>query len=167
MLVDGLELQCKHTFHVVAVNGAGESILSLPSESIIFLPPSQPKNVSAVRIDSSTVSVSWVRPSNNGFSSIDGYHVEYSQSPLFEKSINTTTQRLQIAGSKSSADILGVTPLPIYVRVTSSNGVGESIASAIIGPVFDLCLRDEYLRTHVKHVPSDIFTQKEPTAFPS
>ena len=149
MLIDGLELNCKHSFAVVAVNGAGESTASADAQSVIFLPPSQPHNISVVRIDSSTVSVNWATPSNNGHSTIDTYQVEYSKSKTFDESINTTTHRLQIGGSKTSADILGVTPFPIYIRVFASNGVGESVSSLIVGPLFDTCLKNEYLRTHV------------------
>ena len=36
--------------------------------------------------------------------------------------MQSTSHRLQIAGSKTSADLLGVTPFPIFVRVIAQNG---------------------------------------------
>jgi len=111
-----------YTFKIVERNSAGASSDSLASNSVTpnaSTPPAAPTIGTATSLNSSSASVTFTAPANNGGSSILDYTVLSSPGGI------TAT------GSSSPITITGLSPNTSYTfTVTARNSVGSSIASA-------------------------------------
>jgi hypothetical protein len=124
--VTGLTTGTTYTFRVRAVNPAGSGPLSSASNSVTptsAVVPSQPTNVAAQGA-SNSAKVTWTPSESDGDSAITRYDV----TPY----IGTAAQpSVQAAATASSVTIPDLTNGTAYTfRVTATNGVGTSAASA-------------------------------------
>lgn len=88
--------------------------------------PAAPAAPSTTSTSSGSLSVSWSAPGDNGGSTVTGYRVQYSTSPVFAGA--STTDRVGTA-----ATITGLTPgATYYVRVAAKNAVSD--AASTVGP---------------------------------
>ena len=128
-IFSGLTNGTTYTFTVQAINVAGASIASSPSNSIMpFTVPGAPTSVSATRGNARAI-LTWTAPSSNGGSSIIMYRVTSNNNIIRD-----------VSGTLTSIIFSGLTNDTIYnFTVQAINIAGASIASSpsnSVTPIF-------------------------------
>lgn len=123
--VTGLTRGVKYTTQVKAVNIAGSSAAgNAAAVTVSVAKPAAPTNPSIKAEDSSTISVSWVAPLDNGGSSITSYKVNLTDSS--GKVLSTAT----VSSTSSNAIFINLKPATSYkATVVAVNGAGASLGS--------------------------------------
>jgi hypothetical protein len=118
IIVSGLTNGIAYTFTVVATNIYGNSVPSLPSNSVTpATVPSAPTNVSALA-GNAQATVSFTLPTNNGGSAITGY------------TVTSIPGNFSQSGTTSPITVTGLTNGTSYTfTVIATNAVGNSIQS--------------------------------------
>src|SRR5690606_9890408 len=118
-------------FRVMARNAvtaaAGSTSVASAVDSVkLGAAPAAPTGVT-VTPAAGAAAVAWVAPSNDGGSTITGYHVSLSTSPTFASDVVTAT----VSGAARSYTRAGLIPgVTYYARVRAVNAVGSGAHSA-------------------------------------
>jgi hypothetical protein len=135
IVVTGLTNGTGYIFRVAAVNAVGRGDYSAPTGVITpqALPPAAPTGLSATRISSGTVGVSWTAPPSIGTAPITDYVVEYS--------VNGGTSWTTFpdgVGTGTTATLSGLTngvSHLIRVAAVNKNGTGAWAGPVAITPL--------------------------------
>ena len=124
--IDGLTNGVAYTFTVIATNLMGDSVASLPSESVTpSYVPAAPTNVTATR-GNKQLTVSWTAPTDTG-----GYPIL-----SYTASISPGSQTCKVVPPVSSCLFTGLTNgTPYTFTVTAENLIGDSVASEPSSPL--------------------------------
>ena len=128
--VTGLTNGTAYTFTVIATNAVGNSLASSTSTAVTpvapITAPDPPTSVVATRINSTTVRVTFVAPTNDGGSAITGYKV-------------ASNFGISATGATSPIDVTAVLltgTVPYKFWVIAVNAAGDSVASAFSNTIF-------------------------------
>lgn len=117
----GLTPATAYTFTVTATNSAGTSVASQPSNQITAdaSAPGAPTIGTAIKVNSTSATVSFTAPASNGGASITSY------------TVTSTPGNITASGTTSPITITGLTPDTAYTfNVKAENFVGTGTASA-------------------------------------
>jgi len=135
--VTGLTPATSYTFTVTATNIAGTSVPSAASNQITAdsTVPGAPTIGAATVLTSTSATVAFTAPANNGGASITGY------------TVTSTPGNIVASGTSSPITVLGLTPATSYTfKIIASNFVGDSAQSAesnsITTPAADVFVPD-------------------------
>lgn len=127
--VTGLRGGASYYFQVRAQNRSGHGSWSATS-NVLVMPASRPSavtGVSAARLSSSRIRVSFA-PAADGGSPILDYDIQYSTSPTFARAVifveggTSTSTAMEVAGLRRATTY--------YVRVRATNAMGDSVWSS-------------------------------------
>ena len=119
--VTGLAPATAYTFTVTGTNIAGTSAPSAASNQITSnaVVPDAPTIGVATKLTSTSATVAFTPPANNGGASISGY------------TVTSTPGNIVASGTSSPITVLGLTPATAYTfKIIASNFVGDSLESA-------------------------------------
>ena len=122
--VTGLTNGTKYYFEVAAVNSVGTSSTSVEYSVTPGTVPSAPSGLVATPSGTTSISLAWSPPSNDGGWAIDGYNVFRSTSssgPFVSVGGPEADELIDTGGLKPSTTY--------YYEVKASNGLGEGVAS--------------------------------------
>lgn len=93
---------------------------SLLGQSLVVFSPTAPRNLSAVRNDNGTITVSWDAPSSDGGGAISAYYINKATNASF----TTNATQTNVSGSTFSYTFSGLAPgETYYFRVSAGNAL--------------------------------------------